>query len=719
MKLKSAYLFLFGLGIALFAGQSGSGPTLSPGASVPRPEMTLTNVSGATPLYFIANEGQMNAKALYYARTPGYTLWLTREGLVFDRGEKAAMSEAPRSFSRMTFIGANEDLEVVAADPTDYKVSYFYGRDEADWKTGIATSKAVLYENLYDGIDLKVYGTAKQVEYDWVVAPGAQPERIRFTYSGPDQARLNVDGDLVMETPAGQILQRKPVSHQVIEGRKVAVASAFRALPDGSFGFSLGAYDPRHALTIDPLAIVASTFLGGARYEIPTQIAMDPTGAVYVCGLTESADFPPEAGTGIRRDAFVSKLSPDGKSHIYTVFFPLKYFPQGFWLGMAVDKKGFVHLCGATASPQFPLKKAFQTTIKSQFDGFVLKLSKDGRSLLYSSYIGGGGMDVATSLGLDEAGAAYIAGYTSSRDFPRKRPYQSEFRGAYDAFVAKVAPDGSSLEYATYLGGAGYDRAYDLAVDARGSVVVSGDTGGRKFPVKSAFQKGFGGLYDGFVAKLEPAGNALVFSSYFGGTAFDAAYRLALDGSGAVYLTGFTAGIIPLKNAFQSTRKGFEDGFVAKVEPNGRSLAYSSYLGGGGSDQGFDIAVDSDGAAHVVGGTKGKGFPLKSPYQAVLSGSTDGFLTIVEAGGKLQLSTYLGGRYQDHCDCIALGAEGQILIGGVTNSPDFPGIGQGFQNTLAGDMDVFIVKFSRDNNGGYDRTGPEASGTQVRPIKGV
>ncbi|MBN2205928.1 MAG: SBBP repeat-containing protein [Candidatus Aminicenantes bacterium] len=283
---------------ALFAGAVGSGqaPAPEPAGTVPTtPSLAPADVTAATPLYFIANEGQMGAEALYCARTPGYTLWLTGEGLVFDRVAESDQGKMIRSRSSLVFLGANGDVEVAATDPSDHVVSYFFGRDEADWKTGVSTSRAVVYKNVYDGIDLKVYGTERQIEYDWVVAPGADPGRIRFRVEGGDgDAALNAGGDLAVGTASGRIVQRRPVAHQVVEGRRVEVASAFRAAGDGAFGFALGAYDPRRELTIDPLVLAASTYLGGQSTEWSVKVATDPTGSVYLTGSTSSGDFPPK-----------------------------------------------------------------------------------------------------------------------------------------------------------------------------------------------------------------------------------------------------------------------------------------------------------------------------------------------------------------------------------------------------------------------------------------
>jgi hypothetical protein len=280
-----------------------------------------------------------------------------------------------------------------------------------------------------------------------------------------------------------------------------------------------------------------------------------------------------------------------------------------------------------------------------------------------------------------------------------KRPYRNRLYGFSDAFAAKVAPGGESLVYSTYLGGSHDDLCNSIAVDAQGAAVLAGYTGSPNFPVKAAFQKSLGGKKDGFIAKLTPAGNGIIYSSYMGGSATDEIWDIVMDGTGAVYIAGFSDGTFPVKNAFQSTRKGMNDAFVAKIASNGRSVIYSSYLGGIGHDHAIGIDVDGSGTAYVAGFTMSHDFPVKSPFQASRLGSQDAFLTLVDpSGAKLLHSTYLGGIYKDYGWGVALGGDGAIYLSGTTNSPDFPMKGA-YQGTLAGDYDAFVFKFTQGSAG--------------------
>ncbi len=641
---------------------------------------------GGSPLFFVPNAGQADSKALYYARSEGGTIWLTRDGLVFGRS----------AASRLIFRNANPDVRLRAEDPTGYCVSYFYGRDESEWRTGIPTTRAVRYENIYDGIDLRVYGTGRRVEYDWIVKPGARPDQIRLAYEGVLRTGLDREGNLAVETPESRILHSKPTAYQVVGNRRRSVEATFRATDKGEYGFAVGVYDASRELVLDPLVLVASTYLGGSDSDFASATALDPTGAVYVAGYTLSADFPPTVQTLPRLDVFVTKFAPGGRSLVYSAFFSYGRFAEMCGMSMAVDAKGSAYLTGKTESRHFPVKNAFQTTLKGGWDAFILKLAPSGKSLAYSSYLGGAGAECGFGLAVDGSGAAYIGGWTSSRDFPVKNAYQTSGGGGHpDCFITKVAASGKSLVYSTYLGSTGSSVCAGLAVDGAGAAYITGQTVSHAFPVKSAFQKAFGGGgTDAFISKLSPAGDSLVYSSYLGGSGYDTGWAVAVDGTGAAYLAGATNGSFPVKNAFQKTRKGGYDGFVAKAAPDGKSLVYASYLGGRGNEQALRIAVDASGAAYVAGSTGSLDFPVKNPYQGSLKGSLDGFLAVVAPQGQsLSLSTLLGGIYRDICSGIALDGQGSIYLAGETNSPDFPVVDP-YQKNLKKDNDAFLAIFS-------------------------
>ncbi len=252
-----------------------------------KPEMNIDTDFGGFPLYFVSNKGQVHEQALYYARTPRFTLWLTHNGLVFDSRKSGA-----RDVSRMVFIEADEDPKVFSADEASYKVNYFRNDNPEDWIAGISTSKAVYYENLYPGVDLKVYGTGQNVQYDWVVNPGGEPESIRFAFNGVDSALISDEGCLVIKTEFGEMVHQSPVTFQIIDGEKKHIESAFKTRKDDAFGFEVGEFDQSRPLYIDPLILVFSTYLGGNDEDIGYGIAVDNSGNGYVTGKTWSTNFP-------------------------------------------------------------------------------------------------------------------------------------------------------------------------------------------------------------------------------------------------------------------------------------------------------------------------------------------------------------------------------------------------------------------------------------------
>jgi hypothetical protein len=676
--MKKSFLVCGILAMTVLIVRAGSGPDR------PTP-LKLDPAFGPPPLTFIANRGQAAPAALFYAKTRGYTLWLTNGGLVFGWSDGSA--------SKLLFKNASEGAALSPADPTGYRVGYFLGRNESDWTTDIPTSRGVLYRDLYDGIDLKIYGNEREVEYDWIVHPGADPGRIRLAYDGISAAGIDGAGDLVVRTPSGELRHRKPAAYQVIEGRRADVAASFERVGRDEYGIALGAYDRRFNLVIDPLVLASSTYLGGYDDESPYAAAEDETGAIYLSGFTKSTDFPPVKVSRPRYDVFVTKLSADGRSLIYSAFFPCN--PNGLPLsGLAVDEKGSVYLVGTTSSRNFPIKNAFQTAMNGYYSAFFLKLTPNGKGLVFSSYLGGSSYDTGIAVALDAAGSFYVAGQTMSPDFPTEKAYQKSYKGGWDVFVSKFAPDGRSLEYSTYLGGAKDELSSGLTVDAAGAAYIAGYVDGAGLPVKNAFQPRYGGGYDdAFIAKLSPDGGRLIYSTYLGGNGKDISDQVAVDAAGAAYLTGYATGSFPLKNAFQKNRKGFWDAFITKVAPDGASLVYSTFLGGAGMDCGSGIAVDGDGKAYVAGLTCSRNFPLKDAYQSGLKGSMDAFLTILAPDGKsLVSSTYLGGSYRDVGNDVTLGADGTILVTGATISLDFPTL-KPYQKSLKGGEDVFVVKF--------------------------
>jgi len=478
------------------------------------PSLKLNPDFGKIPLYFVPNQGQVDETALFYAKTSRYTLWLTKEGLVFDRRLSPRDMDEPedvayeRDVSRLVFLNANRNPEVIPKDDTEHKVNYFIGSDESKWQTNIQTSRAVLYKELYPNIDLKVYGVEKQIEYDFVVKPGGEVSDIRFEYKEVEKTRIDKDGSLIIKTKFGEIKHAKPVCYQVIRGERVEIQAEFMKIGDNNYGFKVKGYNRNYELVIDPVVLVYSTYLGGSGNENGFGIAVDSEGAAYVTGDTESNDFPtksPFQGTKAgSMNAFIAKVDSSGSALIYSTYLGGSLEDSGF--GIAVDSEGAAYVTGRTSSIDFPTQNPIQETNAGCLDTFITKVNASGSALIYSTYLGGFEYDPGYGIAVDSEGAAYVIGWTFSSDFPTQNPIQGSFGGGdygeYDAFIAKVNSSGSALIYSTYLGGSDDDKGRGIAVDSEGTAYLTGQTSSTNFPVMNPFQKNYAGGEDVFIAKL-------------------------------------------------------------------------------------------------------------------------------------------------------------------------------------------------------------------------
>lgn len=420
-------------------------------------------------------------------------------------------------------------------------------------------------------------------------------------------------------------------------------------------------------------------------------VAMDSSGHIYVAGTTASTDVP--LGTSLARfggktDVFVSQISGDGSSLLYLS--SLLGSATNEARGLAVDSAGNIYIAGTTHSADFPTRNALQPFCSVDASGacsgdaFVAKFDTQG-TLLYSTYLGGSGNDVANGIAVDAAGNAYITGTTDSTDFLVVGALQWAASGKGDAFVAKIAADGSHLIYATYLGGSGAEEARGIAVDAVGNVYVTGKTSSPDFPTKAALQANCAlnsqNICDeAFVAQISADGSALVYSTYLGGSGADGGNAIAVDASGNAYIVGETlSSDFPLVKPFQGVARGGSKVFVSKLAADGSSLLYSTYLGGSGDDRGYAISVDNVGNAYIAGETLSSDFPLKDAIQAACKKDStgactgDAFVAVLDPkGAVLEFSSYFGGSGTDQARWIAVDAQGAVYVAGATTSSDFP-----------------------------------------------
>ena len=712
---------LLAAGVSLPAAAAPGG--LAPAAGSVR----LAPGYGIFDVGFEANLGQAGAAAVRFLyHGPLYTLWLTptEEVIRLRSGGTGGGAAAAQAVVRLRLAGADPGARWTGEEPLAARSNYFVGADPRRWRTGIARFARVHAAGVWPGIDLVVREKGRQVEYDLVLAPGADPARIRFGVQGADAIAIGAQGELILHTAAGDLVQPMPAIYQEeggrrrpIEGRWIQLARGAGAVPVASaadnvdnadtadtaeLGFAIGPYDRTRPLVIDP-TLVYSTYLGGGFLESVAQVAVDGAGNAYVTGTTTSAVL---GGTGY---AFVMKINATGTAIVYSSY--LGGDAQSLGYAIAVDHAGSAYVTGITSATNFPgtSASAIQPALAGGQDAFVTKLDAAGSAIVYSTYLGGSGLDQGWGIAVDGAGNAYVAGLTDSADFRgvSAASLQGSLSSEESGFVTKLNAAGSAIVYSTYLGGNNLGSVTAIAVDGSGSATVVGDTAATTFPgvTPGSIQPALAGEFDAFVTKLDPAGTGIVYSTFLGGAGVDSAQSVALDGAGNAYVAGYsessTFSVAGLHSIQPQSADAASSGFVAKIDATGSTLVYLTFLGGNsttGGDVARAVAVDLVGTAYITGFTTSAAFPGVGPssLQPTLKGSTNAFLTQIDPQGTaIVYSTYLGGSGADRAEALAVDAGGNVYVGGYTTSVDFPVAGASpIQPALAGQVDAFLAKIS-------------------------
>jgi Beta-propeller repeat len=652
---------------------------------------------GGLPLRFEPNVGQADASVLYLAHGAAYTLFLTRRGAILSFAAIHPMEKAPSRRSlhalgnrsatlSLSFAGASSLPRVQPEQKRAGIANYFIGSDPKGWHTDIPTYARVTYHGIYPGIDLVFYGRAGQFEYDWLIHPHANPAVIAMTIGGAKSVYLDRSGTLLLGTSVGVIRQRAPNTYQLQGTQRVAVHGAYRLAGSTRVGFRLARYDHTQPLVIDPVLaygtylggdasadgvtidssgdayltggvtgliptrnpyqparagdfdafitkfnpsgsdLVYSTYLGGAKYDYGNAIVVDGSGSAYIAGATQSSDFPGLSGVvslPYRFAAFVVKLSPTGDKIVYAHGDPSADPISGN--GIAVDGAGDAYYCLYVWRPTGSALTTF---------ALVNELAPNGSLIHGQALSGSSGGAWAFGIALDGRGNVYVAGYTDSPDFFTLKALQPGIGGKKDAFLAKLDASDLTPKYITLLGGAGDDYAWGVAVGASGNVYVAGQTSSANFPTASPLQSSLAGKQDGFVAEINAAGTALLYSTYLGGheTSVEDLYAIAVDGAGDAYVTGeTTAADYPTVNALPSSSSFKGDAaMVTEIAAGGRSLIYSTFLGGVGASAGYAIFVNTAGSVYVAGDTNSTDFPTSpSAYQHGFLGKLSAFAVIL------------------------------------------------------------------------------------------
>jgi hypothetical protein len=676
---------------------------------------------------FEPNVGQTAPEVRFVARCRGYTAFLTTDGVTL-RGARRGPDGAPALSLRL--LGADPAPVWEGCDTLRGRVNYFCGADPARWRAGVQTFARVECRGSYPGVTVLYHATPdRQLEIDFRLEPGASPGVIRLAVAGAPAMELTPDGDLVVRSGGHEVRLRPPAIYQTAGAARTRVAGGYRLSDDGEIRFDVGSYDVERPLVIDPV-LVYSTYLGGTDDEIgSTAIASDADGFAYVAGLTESLDFPtanafqPAAGGSVT-DAFVAKLDPTGSALVYSTYLGGSSFDE--CTAIVVDAAGSVVVAGRTSSEDFPVTAgaAQGTNGGGDMDAFVTRLDPAGSTLVFSTFLGGSNSDIAYDVALDAGGAVYVAGFTRSPDFPTVGPVQPSLAGTRrDAFVTKLAADGQSILFSTYLGGSEDDAGHSIALDDEGSIYVAGYTESPDFPATAnAVQPAFGGgTRDAFVAKLSLAGGApgddyeVAYCTFLGGSGADGSVfrnALAVDRGEAILVTTSASADFPVVNALQPAFGGFADVVVARLAADGGSLLFSTFLGGPGNDSGDGVVVDEQGNIVVVGFAHA-GFPTELPIQASDAGNGAAFVSVLTGDGRLLLfSTFLGGSTTDRATGVAVDPRGRVYVTGWTRSSDFPVTAGVLQPALNGESDVFVAKLIARRPYPYEYAALVVSGVQ-------
>ena len=694
---------------------------------------SVDSTYGNIPLAFTVNEGQAPSSIRFTARGSGCGMAFSSSGTTFLLSRETAGSVARRAAKKsvvfeddptkdqpeyesfalnLSFIGANENTEIQGEDRLSWNNNYFIGNDPSQWRTDVPNYKKIRFKEVYSGIDLVYYGNQKRVKYDFVVKPGEDPEQILLKYDfGEAGGTLSVNdkGELVVKTPVGELVEEKPYCYQKINGKEVEIAIQYEVVEGGTYRFRVGEYDTGYDLVIDP-EVVYSTYLGGAGDDFVAGIAVDSEGCAYITGETDSVDFPIISGSydSSYKKFFITKINKAGTALLYSTFIG-STTGLNHVFSIEVDDSGDAYIAGWTQSSDFPTTSTAYKNKLTNTEAFVTKINQSGNMLIYSTFVGGSGVDAATGLDLDNQRNAYITGYTLSNDFPTTP-------GAYrvkmtdtnvEGFVTKLDSNGSSLIYSTFLGKTDIRNNFSIAVDFAGCAFVTGNTFFEDYPVTpEAYHHFQGGYSDIFVTCLNSDGTRAIYSTLFGGSKNDYTTGIAVDNSGSACVCGIT-----LSSDFPTTSGSFqqkystegENGFVLKLKVDGSGFEYSTFIG---SDVGiYDIAVDNKGKAYTIGTTYNSIYPTTS--DALYNLSYGVVLTIFsEDGSSIDYSTYFG---KGDGKTLSIDNNGNIYIAGGTGSKVFPITPGAYDDSLAistdesgtiitSQYDGFISKIHLNNN---------------------
>jgi hypothetical protein len=659
----------------------------------------------------------------FLARGPGYTLFLLpgRTVLSLAGGQDTAVVTT-------RLLGSSSGATFQAEDRLPGVSNYYAGANAASWRTGVSGWGRVRTLAVYPGVDLVHYGVSRRLEYDFVLAPGADPSVIRLEVEGADRIRLDEEGGVVLSAGSREARWRKPILYQENDGSREQVRGRYR-IQGKEISFEVGEYNRDRALVIDP-ALDYATYFGGTDLTVTPEeaqgVGVDAAGNVAVAGLTTSANFPATAGAFQKTrkgsgnfiyDAFVAKLNSTGSALLFATYIGGTLQDQGSsWkMGVAIGPTGDVFAGGWTGSTDFPFTPgAFQTVIGGSEDAWVARFNSAG-GLVWSSFLGGSASERINCLDVDGSSNVYVGGKTfSSSGFPAT---PGAYRSGGSAFITKFANDGSSLIWSTTLDAypsSSSSTVTGCVVDSGGSVYATGTANNFQLtPTPGVFQPTYGGAW---VAKVNPDGASLAYLTYLGGNTTSAAWDIAVNAQGEAVVTGATGGGFPVTPGAYQTTVGaapYNDAFVAKINADATVNIFATYLGHNGDDTGRGVGYDDQGRVWVAGNTNSPGFPTTPDALQPTWGASwflSPFLALLSADGSaLDYSTFI---IDDQVPVLLQNATmydfttdpgGRAYLVGSTVA-GFPATPGAYRTTLGGNYDSFIARFTTGAGGGNTDT---------------
>lgn len=669
------------------------------------------------PLRFIQNRGQVliadskeRSSVCYYASLGSLRVFFRPDGFSYV---------VPANALPVNIRDAHASLVADSLQPREYRFDVQFegcrsaalpiGRDKRQDRSnfyqsllpapvlGVSSYNQIIYPNLYQGIDLKFYFRHGQLKYDFIVHPGANPTAIRLRIDGAELQPTN-EGGIQMTTPFGTITEDAPFSYQIprlATNEHKQIPSAFRLSTNKilSFDFPQG-YSPAHDLIIDP-SIIWATYFGGNEDDVPGDIVVNNKNNIIVCGYARSTNFPIKGGISFNKGAYdftVSEFDADGNLRWSTYYGGDNV---DFASGVDVDNNDNIFITGYSSSTLMVLD-GYQTNNRGDFDAVLLKFNSDGQ-YLKGSYLGGGKGDFAYDISVDNAGNPTIVGRTLSSDFPVVAAYSSILAGDADVFVARWSGQTLALLWSTFYGGTQFEVAYAVSTDANNVIYFTGNTVSQNFPTTNGSMQpqyfpGAANASDAFIAAFS-AGGSRIWCTYYGGEGSDEAKAVTVLRDNTIAVSGLSSSYLLAMygSPAQPQNSGSTDGFLLVMQSNGKPL-WSTFWGGNQPDEIRDIADDADGNIYIGGNTLSPDFPRRRSLLSALNPEQDVFLSCFSRSGAMKWSSLLGGKKTEDFSRLAVDARTNVYITGSTNG-DFPVTTNAYQKTLVGTKnDYFIAK---------------------------